>query len=395
VFLSYFVHGNKNSYHLTLGLETVSVMLIPKYSVYCNSLKLIYPKSKGGQKMNRFLSKGIFAVTVAVALTLLIVLGPATVSASDTLKPTTLSWVAGGVGGGWYVQAGGIARMITEIEPKIIIKVVPGGGVVNPVRVSSGKDDLGWGITFVDKMAYKGIAPLFEKANPDVKALGGIFGTYYIHFVAARDANLKTLEDLAKKVKAGEAVKVAMPMKGTSDLPLIETILGFYGISSDAIEKAGGKVFQAIYADMISLYKDRHVDFVFTHLALPAAAVTEMFVSRASTLLQVSDACIDKLADDLGTLSRASGKHIIPKGTYKDQERDTSTVVSTGELTVGAHVPDEVVYAITKILCEHVDKLHEVNNANRTFVPEKGWMDVALPLHPGAEKFYREAGYMK
>ncbi|MFO8088757.1 MAG: TAXI family TRAP transporter solute-binding subunit [Desulfatiglandaceae bacterium] len=345
--------------------------------------------------MNRISRKNFFAVTFAMALTLLVVPGPATVSASDTLAPTTLSWVAGGVGGGWYVQAGGIARMITEIEPKIIIKVVPGGGVVNPVRVSSGKDDLGWGITFVDKMAYKGIAPLFQKPNPDVRALGGIFGTYYIHFVAARDAGIKTVEELAEKVKAGERVKVAMPMKGTSDLPLIETILGFYGISSDAIEKAGGKVFQAVYADMVSLYKDRHVDFVFTHLALPAAAVTEMFVSRASTLLKVSGACIDKLGEDLGTLSTASGQHIIPKGTYKGQENDTSTVVSTGELIVGSHVPDDVVYAITKILCEHIDKLHEVNNANRTFIPEKGGINVALPLHPGAEKFYREAGYIK
>jgi len=345
--------------------------------------------------MNRILRKCILVVAVAVALSLLVVPGPANVSASDTLTPTTLSWVAGGVGGGWYVQAGGIARMITEIEPRIIIKVVPGGGVVNPVRVSNGKDDLGWGITFVDKMAYKGIAPLFQKSNPDVRALGGIFGTYYVHFVAARDAGIKTVEELAQKVKAGEGVKVAMPMKGTSDLPLIETILGFYGISSDAIEKAGGKVFQAVYADMVSLYKDRHVDFVFTHLAVPAAAVTEMFVSRASTLLEVTGECIDKMAEDLGTLSRDSGQQIIPEGTYKGQEREISTVVSTGELIVGSHVSDEVAYTVTKILCENVTKLHEINNANRTFIPEKGWMNVALPLHPGAEKFYREAGYMK
>lgn len=86
--------------------------------------------------------------------------------------PATLTWVAGGVGGGWYVQAGGIARMITEAEPKLILKVVPGGGVVNPVRVSRGKDDLGWGITFVDKMAFKGMAPLFKTANPNVRSLG-------------------------------------------------------------------------------------------------------------------------------------------------------------------------------------------------------------------------------
>jgi hypothetical protein len=90
----------------------------------------------------------VFVLAIGLAMII-----PGASNAED-LKETTLTWVAGGVGGGWYVQAGGIARMIAENEPKLIIKVVPGGGVVNPVRVSKHKDDLGWGITFVDKMAF-------------------------------------------------------------------------------------------------------------------------------------------------------------------------------------------------------------------------------------------------
>jgi len=339
--------------------------------------------------------KSIFAVLIMMLLAVFMVVGPATVSAAEALKPLTMTWVAGGVGGGWYVQAGGIARLITEKEPKLVVKVVPGGGMVNPVRVSSGKDDLGWGITFVDKMAYSGMAPLFEKPNPNVRALGGIFGTYYVHFVAAQDEGVKSVAELAAMVKAGKAINVAMPMKGTSDLPLIENALDFYGVSLDAIKKSGGKIYQAVYADMVSLYKDRHVDFVFTHLALPAAAVTEMFVSRSSTILAVSDGCIDKLAKDLGTLPRDSGLQFIPKATYKGQVDDIPTIVSTGELLIGKDVPEEAAYTITKILCQNINELHKINNANQTFIPEKGWAHVAIPLHPGAARFYKEAGYMK
>ncbi len=339
--------------------------------------------------------KGVFTVSMVMAITFFMSFGQTAVSQADALEPTTLTWVAGGVGGGWYVQAGGIARMITDKEPRIVIKVVPGGGVVNPLRVSSGKDDLGWGITFVDKMAYDGLEPLFDKPNPNVRSIGGIFGTYYIHFVAAKDKGITTVAELAEMIKAGESIRVAIPMKGTSDLPLIENILELYGISSQAINDAGGRVFQAVYADMVSLYKDRHVDFVFTHLALPAAAVTEMFVSRSSQLLSVSDDRIDRLADELGTLSTESGKQYIPEGTYRGHDRDVATVVTTGELLIGSHVPDEVAYAITEILCTNVAELHEINNANRTFIPEKGWANVAVPLHPGARKFYKDAGYMK
>lgn len=341
------------------------------------------------------MKREIWRTMVVLVLAMGIAMGIPNTSNAEELKPMTLSWVAGGVGGGWYVQAGGIAGLITEKEPKLVVKVVPGGGVVNPVRISSGKDDLGWGITFVDKMAFAGIAPLYEKPNPNVRALGGIFGTYFIHFVAAKDKGIETVAELADMVKAGKAINVAVPMKGTSDLPLIENILSFYGISLDAIRKSGGNVQQAVYADMISLYQDNHVDFVLTHLALPAAAVTEMFLSRSSTILAISNGCIDKLAKDLGTLSRDSGLQIIPKATYKGQVNDVPTVVSTGELLINKDVPDQVAYTIIKILCQNVKELHKINIANQTFIPAKGWANVAIPLHPGAEKFYKEAGYMK
>ena len=338
------------------------------------------------------MKKMLFLAVTMMMLTAL-VLSP--VTRAEELTPTTLTWVAGGVGGGWYVQAGGIARMIAEKEPKITIKVVPGGGVVNPVRVSTHKDDLGWGITFVDKMALKGLAPIYEKENPDVRSLGGIFGIYHIHFLAAKDQGITTVAELAEKVKAGEAIKVAAPMKGTSDLPLVENIFNFYGISLDAIEKAGGKVFHAVYADMVNLYKDKHVDFVFTHLGLPGAAITEMTVSRDSTLLAVSDECVAAMNESLGTLAADSGRAMIPKETYKGQDADVTAIASAGEFIVNKDVPELVAYTIIKLICDNIEEVHTINPANTNFIPENGWKNVAVPLHPGAEKFYKEAGYMQ
>jgi uncharacterized protein len=334
------------------------------------------------------------ALGVVMACVLALGLAMGTASAQE-LQATTLTWVAGGVGGGWYVQAGGIARMIAENEPKIVIKVVPGGGVVNPVRVSQGKDDLGWGITFVDKMALTGLAPIYKKPNPDVRSLGGIFGIYHIHVLGAKETGVTTMAQLAEMVKAGKKIKVAAPMKGTSDLPLMNHILDFYGISLKAIEDAGGKVFHAVYSDMVNLYKDKHVDYVFTHLGLPGAAITEMTVSRDSSLVSISDACIDKLNQELGTLSRDSGRSLIPKGTYKGQAADVPTVVSAGELIINKEVSDIVAYTIIKIICENTEELYKINPANQNYKPETGWKNVALPLHPGAEKYYKEAGFMK
>ena len=314
---------------------------------------------------------------------------------AEELTPTTMTWVAGGVGGGWYAQAGGLARLITEKEPKIILKVVPGGGVVNPVRISRGKDGLAWGVTFVDKMALEGMAPVYKSPNPNVRAMGGIFGISYIHILAAANQKIKTFDEMVAKVKAGKSIRVAMPMKGTSDLPLVKAILKFYGISFEAIKNAGGKIQQAVYADMVSLYKDRHVDFVFTHLALPGAAITEMTMSRKSILLSTSKECIDTLAKDLGTIGTASGKAQIAGGTYKNNPGDVPAVTTAAELLVSKDVPDIVAYTILKIIGDNIAEVHKINNKNKTFDPKTGWVNVAVPLHPGAIKYYKEKGYMK
>jgi TRAP transporter TAXI family solute receptor len=336
-------------------------------------------------------------LTTIITMSLLILLTPfvATASGTESIKPTTLTWTAGGIGGGWYVQAGGISSLIAKKEPNLLIKVIPGGGVVNPVLVSRHKDDLGWGITFVDKMAYKGMAPLYKKPNPDVRSLGGIFGVYDVHFLAAKDTGVKTVGQLADLIKAGKAVKIAAPMNGTSDLPLVEAILRCYGVSLKQIEQNGGKVFHAVYADMVTLYQDRHVDYVCCELSLPASAIIQMTVSRKSTLLSVSDGCIDQLHESLGSASRDSKRSVIPKGTYEGQTTDVPTVSVAGELLINKDVPNLIAYTIIKIICDNIKEIHEVDHASRYFLPETGWKNVVVPLHPGAEKFYKEAGYMK
>ena len=157
----------------------------------------------------------------------------------------------------------------------------------------------------------------------------------------------------------------------------------------------GDQIQQAVYADMVSLYKDRHVDFVFTHLALPGAAITEMTMGRKSVLLSTSKECIDTLAEELGTIGTASGIAQIAGGTYKGNPDDVPAVTTAAELLVSKDVPDVVAYTILKIIGDNIKEVHEINNKNRTFDPKTGWVNVAVPLHPGAIKYYKEKGYMK
>jgi len=334
------------------------------------------------------------ARAISVALLLCMTVGAVVAQAGD-IKPATYTWVAGGMGGGWYTVAGGFARLVNEKEPKITIKVIPGGGVANPMALSQGNADIAWGVGYVDKAAFNGTAPIYNKSYTAISAFAGTLAVDYYHFIAAKETGVTTFEQFVAKVKKGEKVKVAAPMAGTSELVMWNFVLGHYGLSFDAIKKSGGSVTQAIYGDMTSLYKDRHVDYAFTCVGLPAAIITEMSIGRPSVLVAISDECIDYCANTYGTVALASGLCKIPAGTYSAIPNDVQTLCHSTELLVSPKMPDAVVYALTKILCENKPFLVQLGGGYKVFDPKAAASTVQVPLHPGALKYYKEVGYIK
>jgi uncharacterized protein len=316
-------------------------------------------------------------------------------SQTEVLRPATYSWTAGGMGGGWYTTAGGMTAIVKNNVPEITIKVIPGGGVSNPVKVDAGQDDFGWGVSFVDKAAFNGTAPLFDKAYPNIRGLLGGFSVDFYHFFAAKNTGISTLEELVAKVKAGEKINLAAPMVGTSERALTSFIFEHYGISYEQIEKNGGRVIYAVYGDMVSLYKDRHVDYVIACLGLPGAAITEMSISRDSTILSVTDELVDYCATTFGTVALETGLNVIPGGTYKGIDKDIQAIGHSTEITANVNLPELVAYNFVKALMENLDEVHNLSPSFKKYFTAKGAPSTVVPLHPGAERYYREAGLLK
>jgi TRAP transporter TAXI family solute receptor len=312
-----------------------------------------------------------------------------------SMKAGTYTWVAGGMGGGWYTVAGGFARLVNEKEPRITIKVIPGGGVANPIQLSQGDADIAWGVGYVDKAAYNGIAPIYDRAYKNLSAFAGTLAVDYYHFLAAKDQGVNTLDEFVDRVKKGDKVKVAAPMTGTSEFVMTSFVLQYYGISYDKIRQNGGKVIQAIYGDMTSLFKDRHVDYAFTCVGLPAAIITEMSMGRASTLLALSDEIINYCATTYGTVALSSGLARVPGGTYTGMPNDIQTLCHSTEMLVHPNMPEDVVYVLTKVLNENKNFLVQLGAGYKVFDPKTAGLTTQVPLHPGALRYYKEMGYIK
>jgi len=301
----------------------------------------------------------------------------------------TLTWTAGGVGGGWYTIAGGISNMIHEKSGGITVKVIPGGGTVNPRLVDKGDCELGWGLPFLNVAAWNGEDP-YDKKHTELRAIAGGMSLNYFHFYVAADSPIKTMDEVFKQKKA---VRMAISPTGTSDEWVFRKVLASYKTDYKELEAAGFKFFRGSYAEQASQFKDRNVDSVFTFLALPGAAITEASIGRSLRLINFS-------AESLQSLKQygiESAK--IPAGTYPkaaNAHDDVLTAVAGSVILVNQNVSNDVTYRIAKAIHESLDQFRKIHGSLVPYQLKDAVTGLGLiPLHPGAEKYYKEKGVLK
>ncbi|GAI65091.1 unnamed protein product [marine sediment metagenome] len=298
----------------------------------------------------------------------------------------SLKATAGGVGGVWYTTLAGIAEIVHEQCPDITIRVVPGGGLINQPRVGTGEAELGFTFPPQAFAARHGNDPFSEK-YPDIRLICTGLGYSYLTFVVAEETGITSIEEI---VQRKYPLKLAVERRGTTDEWGCRKVLEYYGVTFEDIEKWGGKVYHAGYGDQATLFKDRHVDAIFENIAIPASAIMEAKIARRIRLLPFPKGLVDYLHE---TYAFARGK--IPEGSYGVVGWDYPSLSSSGTIMVNKNVPEDVVYKITKALLENADRVHAIHASCESFVPEVAWKDVGGPLHPGAERAYKEKGYMK
>lgn len=311
------------------------------------------------------------------------------------LTPATYSWTAGDMGGGWYTQAGAMSEIVKTAVPEITIKVLPGGGTANPMALEAKQHDFGWGVGYVNRAAINGVAPLYDRPIKGISGLLGGFSVDFYHFFAANTTGITTIDELVAKVKAGEKINIAAPRVGTSERALTSLIFEkYYGISYEAIEKNGGRVEYAVYGDMVNLYKDRHVDYVIACLGLPGAAITEMSLSRPSRILAASDDLVKWANKTYGTVAWESGLCVIPAGTYRGIDVDVQAIGHSTEIMCRSDLDELVAYNFTKALIENIGKVQQINPSFAKYFKAESAPDTMIPLHPGAQRYYKEAGLL-
>jgi TRAP transporter TAXI family solute receptor len=285
----------------------------------------------------------------------------------------------GGTGGTYYPVGGMIANAIST--PTLVsTAVASNGSVANVNAIVSGESESGFSQADVATWAYTGTG-VYE-GKPKVDILRAIANLYpeSVHLVVKKGLGVKSPADLKGK-------RVSLDEPGSGTLINAKAILAAYGVTEKDIKPEYLKPNQAG-----EKLKDGSVDAFFFTGGYPAGAISELAATTGIELVPMAGPQADKLRGELKFFAADE----IPAGTYKDVPA-TKTVAVGAQWVTSTKMSADVVYAVTKAMWS--DKTRAVLDAGhakgKAIRKETALLGLGIPLHPGAEKFYKEAGLLK
>jgi len=282
--------------------------------------------------------------------------------------------MSGPQGGSWYPLAGAIQSIVEKNVPGTSVRVAPGAGISNVLGVENNKAEMGFGNSVSTFDGINGNDP-FKKKTDNVCHIATLYFQYF-HIVALADAGIKTVADINGKV-------LTTQQKGNTGEQMTRDVLKTYGLDYAKL----GKVNFGSYSDSVEQLKDGHAQ-VFTGVTtVPASAVMDIGTSRKIIIVAVPD---DKLRM-LQKVNKGYDKRIIKAGTYAGMDKDVQTIGTWTHLMMRCSTPEDLVYRITKSLAANTSELGNVVAAVKGLSAKELAIDVGVPYHPGARKFYREA----
>ena len=299
---------------------------------------------------------------------------------SESVAPLHLTAAAGGRGGSWYVLLEGLANLIHEVYPALTVTVVEGGGVLNHALVGSGQLPMAILNPPMTVAALAGRSP-FERAFPDLRVGVANLTTNYLQCMVDRACPVYTLHEW---LQGRALLRVPVDRVGTVDRMVFERTLQHFGVSAVDVEHWGSRLVPAAnYHEQLALYQAGAVDVLWQFMGIPSPAIQAAHALRPLKAFALPPALIATL-ESLGWTAV-----YLPDGAYGIITEPVATVTMGTSLGFHASVPTDVVFAITRALCEHPERVRAIHPAARQFDPAQAPLQAGGPLHPGAERYFR------
>lgn len=326
-------------------------------------------------------NKGIILVLAGLVLFL-------TCSGAWALEAQKLRMGTLELGSSWYIYGGLMADVLRKELPKgSTIDVLPyAGGVGNMNLVFKGDAELGMGFPVTAKWAFEG-QMAYDKKMTNLRGLVGGFDEYFFGMTATKKSKITSLSDIPKKKMPIHLVTVT---RGSVGEFANRQVLDAVGAGYKTIESYGGRVTHTSFGVITKMLTEGQADVFMQVVTAGHPAMTEIALTTDLTFLSMEDEVIKKVT------RYGWYPAFLPAGTFKGQNAKCATIGTTTNLFTTDKMSNEAAYAITKAICDAQPFLSKGHAGLKPFNPRNGWKpeNLGLPLHPGAEKYYKEKGWM-
>jgi hypothetical protein len=312
------------------------------------------------------MSNRLISATVAGALALGI---------AGAANAADVKLMTGPQGGSWYPLGGAIKNIVETRVSGASVQVLPGAGIANVKAVETGKADLGFANSVSTVDAINGNPPFDGKAT-NVCNVATLYPQYF-QVVASSDSGIKTAADFKGK-------GLTTQKKGNTGEAITEHLLKAYGLGYDDMSR----VSYGSYTDSVNQMKDGNVDIFTLGTTVPAGAIMDLASARKIMLVPIADDGLAKMK----AINPGYQRIMVPAGSYPGQDAAVPTIGYSTHIIARCDLDADLVYNMLANIASSVTDLASVAKAVGKATPKSMAVETGVPLHAGAERFYKEKG---
>lgn len=294
-------------------------------------------------------------------------------------KAQFINILTGGQSGVYYPLGVAQSQLYAQKIPGVKATAqVTKASAENMNLLQAGRGELAWALADSVSDAWNGNKEAgFTKKLDNLRGLSATYNNY-IQIVANADSGIKSIEDLK-----GKRISVGAARSGTE-------------LNARAIFKAAGlgyddfsKVEYLPFGESVELMKNRQLDATLQSAGLGVSSIRDLATAVDIVVVPVPKEIVEKVGD------AAYQPAVIPANTYAGQTEDLPTAAIPNFLVTHSGVSDDLAYEMAKVFYENLDVLQSSHNAAKSIKLENAVKGMPVPIHPGAERYYKEKGIIK
>jgi TRAP transporter TAXI family solute receptor len=323
---------------------------------------------------------------VVMVLLLLGILTSAAYAQKLKIQPIQVTVAAGSTGGSWFIISTAFFSLFSDNIEGLSYSIIPGGGVANPITINRKDAMFGMGYTTNLWAAYNGHEPYKAKLT-DIRGIANINVSSVIHAWMLKSVGINTIKEIAQKKFP---LKLDSGPRGTGGELAAARCLELHGASYQNIKSWGGAITHSPYTEAIDRLKDGHIQCFINDDIIGVPVYVELSSARDVVLLPQDPDVVKEMNRKYGYTPK-----VIPAHSYKGQDKDVLSTAQSHVFFCHKDVPENLVYTMTKLIFTNKQRLIGVHKLFTSLDPSVGPKDFPIPLHPGAERYYKEIGVLK